>query len=1438
MFCFHLAVSKNLRDVVKIFLRKNVNVNLLTKDTERTALQIAVCAHLPQMTRFLLENGADPSLITKDGWTLLQLVAKENDIETLRSLTAKGIAAFPPNGTRKQNALHKAAEFARRDVVEELIKLGVDMTSRDVEGFTPLHIAAKIGNEQAAKALLRAKASMTIEDNNRRTPKDLAETEEMIALFESFASALSPDRGAICREMKNALINNELMSLNRSKLILVGPGRAGKTSLVNSIMKRPRNKDCKSTVGCATDLSVSLASDNIRDLHHTQGKAGFELARALQQRSHPPDITEEISAKDLGQDNDGCSLDAPSIQTGPFTQDSMHDADVTISKVHVDCLPTIDLLTNSDPPAHFSTRSDTTESQNLSLKSSLTHLNSETVVDDETEALLVDDLALKKIAENVELVDSADGILFSIWDMGGQAIFYDLLHVLLTKNAVYLLTFDMTEVSPAADPSKRSVYIDHLRYFLNAISLHTPPAVVVFVGTKSDRLPTAESKEDQYTRITKLLHEEFGSHPCFQHVGKRQAPEYFFFPVDNDIDNERSECPHITALRKYVVSLVKAPDDELQKGGAAFDRGTSQAVAPLTSLHNLATQKVPLKWIIFYEYLLLETTSLVLKYVSFAEIEEKASRFNISGRAAVQEMLDVLNNAGVLMTLSSKGAATIDYVILDPQFVIDAFCRIIRDNTIQFDRKIHQWLQLPQYQNVSNTDLVAKNGVLRRAAVRVLWHEYPPALQDSLLKLMEDCFLCITNDEEMTIFLPSLVINSQVAATPAESPTATGAPLQDLSQPTCDTSVGISESRFDPSHNIPGKTGVVFFSFFPPRHFSSPDLQNLTVDKEKLESISFLPSGIFVRLLCRMASANGRLADQFSHFSAESALWVNGVLIKFERIMRQGIRCAVDLAKCRNIQGVVETLRSAVHRLLQAPPYAGRVTFRIFIRWDANTFVNVDELASVEPHERINKVPVLADPRAKLFYGLKESSFTSNHVDIILLGAPNLLRDNMKEFLSANLSIYTSTSDSKLRGKDTSESLAAMLQDCTVIVPLIGADDFQKLAAAIDSGDDLANHELMCWTVVYMLKTSNCIAGKSVVPIIQVSPAWPTVESMRQFVCRKLPDKSTENLQQKVRSVLRRMPNDVFATLTSPFPSPRDTLTHLLDIHGYVLQPEDSGKSAVDRLLIEHFDLVGNQAEEVSTIDGGLQLEECFQMYSYVSDLLQSTIGKHELARRLRIKSVQRVSHQRQWEAFKATRKKIAGQIREHALEANIMPAVVKHCAHEYFNKTIPLYTDEVGEFILLHGLRTNEETLNAILSNGLTEKVANFTETRFGPAIYFADTLAKSIQYMQPDADKFPVLLLVRVITGAACKLDTGKKKFSRAPCVQFPNCCDERCAHPRFHSIFGHTPNDPKIDYRYEEYVIYESSQCYIEFVVRFDTNDSPSPRSPSNMFTGFVG
>lgn len=69
------------------------------------------------------------------------------------------------------------------------------------------------------------------------------------------------------------------------------------------------------------------------------------------------------------------------------------------------------------------------------------------------------------------------GIRMSVWDYGGQTVFYSLHHLFLTQYGVFLVVFKLSEVLP-----------EYLEFWLKSIRLHAPEAPVLLAGTCMDAI--------------------------------------------------------------------------------------------------------------------------------------------------------------------------------------------------------------------------------------------------------------------------------------------------------------------------------------------------------------------------------------------------------------------------------------------------------------------------------------------------------------------------------------------------------------------------------------------------------------------------------------------------------------------------------------------------------------------------------------------------------------------------------------------------------------------------------------------------------------------------------------------------------------------------------------------------------------------------------------
>ncbi|GBG16105.1 Leucine-rich repeat serine/threonine-protein kinase 1, partial [Hondaea fermentalgiana] len=108
-------------------------------------------------------------------------------------------------------------------------------------------------------------------------------------------------------------------------------------------------------------------------------------------------------------------------------------------------------------------------------------------------------LHIKKKADEPD-----EEISFTIWDYGGQEVFYALHHLFLTQYGVYMLVFDMREVLGKerfkekidkieyAKLASQEDSLETLRFWIDSIRLHAPGANIAIVGTYLDQVPDSK----------------------------------------------------------------------------------------------------------------------------------------------------------------------------------------------------------------------------------------------------------------------------------------------------------------------------------------------------------------------------------------------------------------------------------------------------------------------------------------------------------------------------------------------------------------------------------------------------------------------------------------------------------------------------------------------------------------------------------------------------------------------------------------------------------------------------------------------------------------------------------------------------------------------------------------------------------------------------------
>lgn len=152
----HQVAYTPFSHLCEFILGNGGNLDALSKNGS-TPLLIAAREGHPEVVETMLRYGADPNDGGDKGLTPLLMAASEGHLEIVKLLLGFGADArdAPFEG---RTALHEAAESGHADVCRVLIEEGASVpTISDIQGNTPLSIAAKSGSEELLSVIKSSK---------------------------------------------------------------------------------------------------------------------------------------------------------------------------------------------------------------------------------------------------------------------------------------------------------------------------------------------------------------------------------------------------------------------------------------------------------------------------------------------------------------------------------------------------------------------------------------------------------------------------------------------------------------------------------------------------------------------------------------------------------------------------------------------------------------------------------------------------------------------------------------------------------------------------------------------------------------------------------------------------------------------------------------------------------------------------------------------------------------------------------------------------------------------------------------------------------------------------------------------------------------------------------------------------------------------------------
>ena len=263
-----------------------------------------------------------------------------------------------------------------------------------------------------------------------------------------------------------------------------------------------------------------------------------------------------------------------------------------------------------------------------------------------------------------------DSLVLTVWDYGGQTVFYNLHHVFLTRFGIYVLVFNMSEVFRDASNS-----VSYLNFWLNSVALHAPEAPLVLVGTHAGSVSSSGA-----LKVTKTVVEVVGG------LSKklRLVGGTGIFAIDN-------------------------------KSGAGVDKLRTAIETAARGL-DFVEAPVSIRWMQCLDKMIDNAKDGDKCWLALQRVREIARDVGVGDVEELDNMLSLFHELGVVLHFTGTESLR-QMIITNPQWLIDSITQVIRDDLLHG----HDKEALEREGLFRDAELLAKKAIATRDLLTYFW---------------------------------------------------------------------------------------------------------------------------------------------------------------------------------------------------------------------------------------------------------------------------------------------------------------------------------------------------------------------------------------------------------------------------------------------------------------------------------------------------------------------------------------------------------------------------------------------------------------------------------------------------------------------------------------------------------------------------------------------